>query len=402
MSNKELISHCESIYLEKGISSLSYPNFPRKLYFVLYRRGISLKKLINLLELEQEYLEFRIAQKLWSWKKIVSEANKIVKKEGFLPPAEWFRENSLSGLVFAVYGLGKTWGDLRNEFHSFEHSTFVMSRNGLRWLSHAEASLSNFLFARGIIHRKGRKYPDDYSTKTGLKYGMYDLEFQDLKNKWIFVEVWGEKPLGHQEKKYAYKKHLKEEYNKNNVNFLGINFRDCYNEPRLESILKPFIGKIKPFVFKKQFDSEIPSTHWSNVDEMLTFCIDLAKKQPKNIFPTEEWLRKRGKWKNRPGESYNTLAVYIKTWVGGIRKLRSLLGQPENSTVSWSKELVLSEFKSFYNKYGLTPGTVRTRFRRGQINISKKEAKYATNLDHAILVYFGGTPAICKKLNIKR
>jgi hypothetical protein len=54
---------------------------------------------------------------------------------------------------------------------------------------------------------------------------------------------------------------------------------------------------------------------------------------PDGKFPTEEWLRKRGRWADRPGEPYNTLSVYIKQWIGGVRKLRLLLDQEEASTI---------------------------------------------------------------------
>lgn len=404
----ELLKYCKLLYKKNGIEALSYKNLPSKLYFQLYSRNITQKKLIEIFGLEKEYKIYKSSIPLrkkngkniyvWSWQRVVDQCSKIVKKEGFLPPPQWFQENSLGGIVQAVYNLGKTWGDLRDEFKSYENSTFVRSRNGLRWLSHPEASLSNFLYARGIRHSKGRRYPKDYSQKTGLAYGMYDLEFIDSKGNKIFVEIWGEKPNGHAKDRYEYKKKLKENYNLGNKYFLGINFRDCYNEKRLEKILTPFIGIIKPFVFEKSYDEVIPSTNWSNADELISFCKEFAKKQPNGIFPTEEWLRKRGKWKNREGEAYNTLAVYIKKWIGGIRKLREIIGQPENSTMKWDRDIVILEYKKWMEKYNKTPGSIRSLYNRNKIKISKKEFNRACCLEAAIRKYLGGMEKLKSKL----
>lgn len=401
MTKKQLLSYCKKLYSKKGISALTYKEMPSKLYYALYSNNISQSKLIKLLDLHSEYKKYKNNLLIWNWKNIINECSIVVNKEGFLPPAQWFRDNGLGSMVTALYNSNKSWNDLREEFKSYSNSTFVKSRNNKRWLSHPEASLSNFLFVRGIKHNKGKRYPRDYEQLTGMKYGMYDLEFIDKKGKKVFVEVWGEKPNGHGEKLYAFKRKLKENYNKNK-NFLGINFRDCYDEKKIEKILFPFIGKIKPFVFKKSYDKEIPSSNWSNADEIIEFCKEFAKKQPNGVFPTEEWLRKRGKWKNREGEAYNTLSIYIKKWIGGIRKLRKLIGQPENSTVKWSKQKVLKEYIKFYKKYNMTPGAVRTRCKRGKLTIPNKDRLFAQNLEHASLIYFKNTYDICRILKIKR
>ena len=200
---------------------------------------------------------------------------------------------------------------------------------------------------------------------TGQVYGYYDLEFIAKNGSLIKVEIWGEKPKGHAEVHYEYKKRLKLEFNSGDDAFLGINFRDCYVENHLDLILKDYIGNIKPYVFNNSYDDVIPSTHWSNSDELIEYCKDLASRMPDKIFPAEDWLRKRGKWKDRGGETYNTLSIYIKKWVGGIRQLRKIIGQPENSTVKWDKEKAVQEYKNIYNTYGLTTGQIRGQLRRG-------------------------------------
>ena len=240
-----LINECKKLYDEHGISVLLYKNFDKKLYFRLYQKGIRLSDVRKILGVEKEFSEYKQntsymykgeERHYWSWSRIIKIVKPIVKKHNFLPPAAWFQENRYQSLIQAVYNLGKSWENLRDEFKSYESSSFVTSRNGMRWRSHPEASFSNFLYNRGIEHQKGRKYPDDFSKITGQTYGYYDLMFKDKNNNFIDVEIWGEKPRGHAQKHYAYKKHLKEKYNLNNKNCLGINFREGVNEKRLVKI----------------------------------------------------------------------------------------------------------------------------------------------------------------------
>ena len=76
---------------------------------------------------------------------------------------------------------------------------------------------------------------------------------------------------------------------------------------------------------------------------------------PDGIFPSEDWLRKRGKYANRPGESYNTLAVRVNSWLGGTRILREILGHPQASTTKWTPEAAIKAWREFHATYGLTP-----------------------------------------------
>ena len=336
----------------------------------------------------------------WTWEIIVAKARPVVENQGFLPPAQWFLENRMASLVQALYTLGYTWDALRDAFGSYENSGFVSSRNGMRWRSHPEASLSNFLYARGIKHERGRKYPDSYAEASGLSYGYYDLHFLAL-GSWIDVEIWGDKPNGHAESIYAEKRKAKERFQDSRPDFLGVEFRDCYAEDRLEAILEPFIGKIKPFVFDKPTDSIIQSTHWSNADELIVECARIAAMQPGGIFPSEEWLRKRGKFSTRDGPAYNTMAVYIKTWLGGIRTLRVILGQASASTKVWSKEAALSELGDWWKKYGRSPQAVAALAHRGRLIVSKEELARGIRIAGAVQKYAGGTIIACNLLGIK-
>ncbi len=192
----------------------------------------------------------------------------------------------------------------------------------------------------------------------------------------------------------------KEKFNLSNKLFLGINFRDCFSEQKLAQYLAPYIGTVTPFVFKKRTDRLLPSTHWSNTDELIDFCRQLASEQADGVFPSEGWLRKRGRFKNRAGEPYNTASVYIKTWIGGIRKLREILGQADKSTKLWTKEKALAAYMDWFERYGFTAGQARAKQKAGDSSLSVKEYRTATNICSAVHKFIGGTAKANKLLNI--
>ncbi len=412
MSASQLLDTCREMVRIEGVSSLSYPSLKKKrgLYFALYDLGMSQKVIIKKLGLEAEYKSYRESTwtrkhkngtvGLWTWPKIIAQAKAIQEHEGFLPTADWFKANGKGGLVQAVYNLGKNWEVLRDELGDFKTSAFVESRNGIRWRSHPEASFSNFLYARGIEHKRGEKYPDEYARQSHQSYGYFDLHFQSSARQWVDVEIWGEKPLGHDEQGYAQKRAEKENFNRSNKLFLGINFRDCFSEEKLTRHLAPYIGTVKPFIFKKTTDNVIPSTHWSNSDELIGFCRRLASEQSDGVFPSEGWLRKRGRFKNRPGEPYNTASVYIKTWLGGIRKLREILGQADKSTKVWTRETAIAAYKDWFERYEFTAEQARAKHKTGDSSLSVSEYRTATNICSAVYKLIGGTAKANKLLDL--
>ncbi|HFD32938.1 MAG TPA: hypothetical protein ENJ28_09575 [Gammaproteobacteria bacterium] len=408
MSDKEIIDYLKSRYQKHGISSLSYQSIKQEkgLYHVLYSRGFKQREIIKRLGLEKEYKKYKEktfkkvvdgkVQKWWSWDRVIDTTTLIVDEKGFLPPAQWFTLNGYGSLVQYVYNSNKRWEDLRAHFNSFENSDFVTSRNGMRWRSRPEASLSNFLYARGITHKTGEKYPEEYTKYGDSSYGYFDIHFRNARNEWVDVEIWGDKPKGHNEAGYAAKRKAKEAFNKGNSLFLGLHYTDCYDDVRLEGLLEKYIGIIDPHIFDKPEDKIIQTTHWSDADELIEYCKEIAKSQPDGVFPTEEWLRKRGKWKDREGPLYNTVSVYIKTWIGGIRKLRKILGQAENSTISWNRESAINEYKAWFNKYGFTTHQART----GARNLSNEEKRVAQNISSAVAKYVGIADEINSLLGI--
>ncbi len=409
MSTEEMMHYLWDRYQLYGIGSLSYISIKKEkgLYFHLYKKELKIKDIVKEFGLEKEYASFKkehfsrtINGKVhhrWSWKRIIDETQAIVDELGFLPPAQWFQTNGKATLVAALYYMDKTWNDLRAHFNCYENSDFVESRNGMRWRSHPEASLSNYLYARGIEHKPGEKYPKEYGKQSDQSYGYYDLHFKSSNNMWIDVEIWGDKPKGHQEHLYRKKRTQKEEFNKTNPYFLGLHYSDCYEDSKLDALLVSYIGQVEPYIFDKPTDKILQPTHWSNADELIEFCKQIAKQQSDGIFPTEDWLRKRGKFKDREGPTYNTVSIYIKKWIGGVRKLREILGQEEYSTTTWTKEKAIAEYRAWFDNYGFTPGQARTSGR----NLSNEEVKLANNISHAVAKYSGSVEQINTLLNIE-
>ncbi|KAB1072236.1 hypothetical protein [Methylobacterium soli] len=400
LSDEELLEHCRRLYREHGPIALTYTflKAQKGLYAVLYGRGITQKDLAARLGVAEELREHiasrpmvRAGQTLTrrSWPQLIAEAREVADRHGSLPPAQWFQQNGRGSLVQYVYVLGRTWDELREAIGDRASGAFVQSRNGLRWRSHPEASLSNFLFARGIEHRRGDRYPKEYEALSGKAHGRYDMHFASSKG-WIDVEIWGDDPGGHGAANYRTVRALKEQFNADNPRFLGIHFERCFSEEALSGLLKPYVDTIAPFRFERASDPLIPTTHWSNTDELLEYSRRLAADMPDGEFPTEEWLRKRGKWADRPGPAYNTLSIYITKWFGGVRALRRLLGQAHVSTNQWDREKVLVAWRAFYEAHGRTPNQVRAHHARGIATFSPEVVHQAERLTNAVVKYAGG------------
>jgi len=415
-SLKGLLDYIREIYRNEGIQGLGYHRLTKHpgLYFALYHHGISQKKLISRLGLDASYSKHRfktwrsrskagVVIRRWDWPRILRVVSRERKRIGHLPPAAWFQRNKLGGLVQSVYSLGMSWGDLRDHFKDETQSTFFISRNGMRWRSRAEAGFSNYLHSRGVQHERGQRYPTAYADFAQRAFGQYDVRLKSSRGKWIDVEIWGDKPLGHNPVGYARKRRQKEAFNRKfNRNFLGLQYQDCYSDTALKKLLSPHIGIRKPLKsrFLKAYDPHIETAHWSNVDELVATCQKIADLQPDGKFPSEEWLRKRGKFANRTGVSYNTVSIYIQHWVGGIRKLRELMGQPENSTLRWTRESALRELARWFKQYGLSPVTIRNEVARGERTLARKELERGRKINTAVTVYAGGMLKACTKLGL--
>jgi hypothetical protein len=302
----------------------------------------------------------------WSWNVAIATAKKIAEGEGDLPTVQQCRKIGLASLTSAVHNAGKTWDDLRSALGLQPSPRFYASRSGKRWRSRPEACFSNFLYARGVEHKKGERYPVEYSEQSGRHWGQYDLHFQTPTDQWINVEIWGDLDRV-SDGRYGKTRALKEEWQADRPDFLGIQYLDCLSDARLTEILRPYIGVVEPFVFDKSTDHFIETAHWSNADELLISCKELAVEMPDGFFPSEDWLRRRGKYKNRPGKTYNSLAQRVNAWLGGTRNVRRLLGHGEASTTEWTPEYAIEAWRAFETKHGLTPSQCKGSAKRHSI-----------------------------------
>ncbi|MEW6596135.1 MAG: hypothetical protein AB1429_01430 [Pseudomonadota bacterium] len=379
-----LIAEARRLYQEHGLPALATEalNKAGVSEGKLRRVGLSHDDLLAELGLANEYARWRSEtftyagkrKPRWTWERAVEVARELIASHGDLPTVQWCRLNGLSQLTNTVHRLGRDWEDLRA---AAGLSTTVMrdgrpryfdSRTGLRWRSRPEACLSNFLYARGIPHKRGERYPEDYAIQSGRTYGRYDLHFTSQTGEQIDVEIWGDIPDAYSHGRYAATRRKKEEYHADRSNFLGLHYLDCQSENRLAQLLAPYIGFIKPFQFTKPHDRQIESAHWSDADEMLESCRQLAALQPDGIFPNEQWLRKRGKYASRQGDTYNTLAAYVQTKLGGTRNVRTLLGQADANTAKWTSESVVEAWREFERRTGLTPAQCKGTYRRTHTN----------------------------------
>jgi hypothetical protein len=238
----------------------------------------------------------------------------------------------------------------------------------MRWLSQPEAIFSNFLFDRGIRHKRGERYPDEFAAQTGKKWARYDMHFLSKDGIWINVEIWGEPNGGDgatlnsvSAGRYRKTKKLKENWLRGRTDFLGISYTDCYAPKRLAEYLAPFIGA--PVKSRTDAEFHAEESLYRDKDELLEACRRIAAEQPDEIFPPESWLRRRGKYKGRPGPIYNTLSIYVCRWLGGVRGVRALLGQGYASTVKWDAAKARQEWHAFVAKTGMTPSQMMGRAR---------------------------------------
>jgi len=361
---ERLIKSTRQLYARHGLKALVTEFLEQRgLYARLLKAGLNQPALLKELGIADAFATWKIANRTYrgkpwrilSWDEAVAQAKKLKEQHGDLPTVEWCRCNGHGPLTYAVHGSGRVWEDLRKAIDCKPGSNFCSSRNGMRWHSRPEASFSNFLYARGIDHKRGERYPLAYQQRTGRKWGRYDLHFQSRDGNRIDVEIWGDPLNGLSGGRYRKTRAFKEAWHRNKEHFLGVSYKDCLSDKRLTEILKPYIGIIEPFKFDKPSDKLIETSHWSDADELLESCREFAAQMPDGIFPSEDWLRKRGKYADRPGPLYNTLAVRVNQWIGGTRKVRELLGHGYASTTKWTAAKVVAACREFEKRHGISP-----------------------------------------------
>ena len=335
-----LIESVKQLYARHGLKALVTEFLEKRgLYARLLKAGLYKPALLKELRIADAFANWKIENRTYrgkpwrilSWDEAVAQAKKLKEQHGDLPTVEWCRCNGHGPLTYAVHGSRRVWEDLRKAIGCKPGSNFCSSRNGMRWHSRPEASFSNFLYARGIDHKRGERYPLAYQKRTGRKWGRYDLHFRSKDGRWIDVEIWGDPLNSLSGGRYRQTRAYKEAYHGNRQTFLGVNYRDCLSDKLIET------------------------SHWSDADDLLETCREFVAQMPSGTFPSEDWLRKRGKYADRPGPLYNTLAVRVNQWIGGTRKVRELLGHGHASTMKWTPGKVVTAWREFEERTGLSP-----------------------------------------------
>jgi len=404
----------DKIFEREGFEGLSFERLKQlRVYYGLYKFGWNAEKICNRYGMDREEWKKKRGDRLvkssgnirWKEERVWDIWEELVSHYDYVPTANEIRkEFPQYGAIFAVMGnFGISYDDVRDKYPNNKYgprfgqmkediekpaggmanrARWTESVNGMRWHSRAEASVSNFFYARGIKHKKGELYPEEYAEITGYARGWYDIHFETPCGKIIDVEIWGDI-----NDVYLKRKEAKIKFNEGRDCFIGIHWEDCYDN-RLEEIFEPFIGNIEPFVFDKPEHELIQTAFWSNAEELIETCRWLAKKQPDGRFPTEHWLRKRGEYENREGETYNTIGVYIQKYLGGLINLRTILGEDISHYRRWDKESSLLSLDEWLQEYGISPQAYHIRFKKHGEG-DEKIAKYASSLTSAILKHCG-------------
>ena len=248
-----LLAEARQLYQEHGLSALAtdFLNRSGVSEGKLRRVGLSHAGLLAELDLTEEYARWRNEtftyagkpRPRWTWKRAIEVARELIARERDLPTVAWCRTNGYAQLTNTVHRLGRDWEDLRvatglpRTVSKSGRPRYFESRAGIRWRSRPEACLSNFLYARGIEHKRGERYPVDYAKESGRKYGRYDLHFVAQTGEDIDVEIWGDIPDALSKGRYSVTRAKKEAYHEGRTNFLGLHYLDCQSERRLTELL---------------------------------------------------------------------------------------------------------------------------------------------------------------------
>lgn len=160
---------------------------------------------------------------------IINESKRLHDELGHFPSIGWLQENDYAWLSTTI---ARRFGGTRKfqEQMGFKSARMINSKNGEKWDSKAEASVSNFFTDNGIEHERGNYYPDG-STRT---FDFY-LPEHDLH-----IELWGDFNEGGPipiKEEYTSRRELKEQFHLEcSLNIICLEYRDAISNKRLNNI----------------------------------------------------------------------------------------------------------------------------------------------------------------------
>ena len=303
---------------------------------------LTMAKLAEVFNLENERMKLQQTRRImstgkipWDDKMFEEALTAIINTYGTFPPYEFLIAKGYSNIINQLHRRGYRIEDIREKYHLHDRRRLRCEHN-ITWDSYPETICSNFLYYHCIEVFKGSRYPEDYSVFSGKKYGMYDIEFVanvgQCNGQRIHVEIWGN-GKGHPDD-YNKIRHSKEEYHKNDRTFVGIEYKDCYNEDKMQEIFSPYIdhNMIRKVEGSKK---NISTSKWSLFEEVLARARKVCEKTVDHQLPSHTWFCKKPPYQNRKTEDwerhiYNSgLSFSHDLSIVGMNTIRNELGLPE-------------------------------------------------------------------------
>ena len=296
------------------------------------RLKVSKKNIANENGILQEYINYvkgtrnRWAdEQRWTKDKMYECLQDIANLYDGIPSQDFLKHNGYGAILGALARAKISFADVVDKFGGVRSR--LTSKNGLTWRSYPECALSDFLYARGIFHTIGKRYEAPFTVDSN-EYGIYDMHFTatkvPFKDQVIDVEIWGSKDV-HYSDKYEKRKEQKLEYNKDNKNFLCMDYQSCYKDCDLKPILDQYIDvDIIVNVPVNGFITD--TTNWSLIDRVVFRANEICEKLGEHNLPPSNWFRRIAEYDSRKvhhwePESWHPF-LYNISLIGGFVVLR--------------------------------------------------------------------------------
>lgn len=364
----------EALYETYGICALSQTWLTERGGMAAYKKahhlGLKMKIVAEHLKEEESYFMKQTPSK-WGPEQVTAAADKLIDERGCIPGYTWLQTNGYGGLLSCLNRNGTTLEQFRTK-HQSSSTIKHLSRAKLIHRSWAEVAMADHIWSRNIEVQLGRRYPPAYEVLSGKNAGWYDLEFiatcGELCGEAIMVEIWGDSeksgPLGTDKTAYCETKQWKQIFNKDNPNFIQLNYKYCYSEEYLTELLTPYIGTPEISRTTSTYDSSFPPVVWHQIDEVMHTAKFICEHIDGGILPGDNWLKKKAPYQERktfewePTEGWGRFLNKVSI-MGGLMKIRESIGQCDSNMQLWNHEKVVRAYADFYLEYDHLPaGTV--------------------------------------------
>lgn len=376
-----------------------------RIFTSLRRLGMTMADGVKTMGYFDEFMQFKgpsSGKYLWTAEKFEEITRQVIKEFGCFPPGEFLDKNGYGGLRSNIGRFGPTSSDIRKRYNV--QNVVLQSLDQQIWLSLPEVNFANYLLARGIKVMKGRSYPVLYSETYNRKRGFYDMHFvgtvEPFENKELSVEIFGTGNYGGvniRKKHYAETRRFKEDFHKNDETFIAIEYKDCYSDVKLGSILGPYIGYPDVNICGR---GKFNTTMISIEESVLQQCRDIKDRLGTDKLPSSAWFDRTGPYKNRKVEEWEPKS--FAKLVQNIERLkftevRRLLGESNiRSNKTWNEAEVISQYKDTMVTYNVSPAALYSRLRlrlKRENSLSRSDMllmSQMSKLSNAISKFFKG------------